>query len=570
MVSRRSVLVAVVCGAAMAGCGESTGVLIEVSRDESVPADIGRLAFHVGIDGVIPDDPTRFVDPSPEADIRLDGRDLAEDPYRLLIRPREHPDADVMVAVIAYDRGEVVGFGALDQPVGFVDGEVAMWPVVLGAELPAGFGSTDTGCVTWVTDAGDSVTIGRPRDQDCDGWTDDDCNDVDPDINPAANETCGNDIDEDCDQQADENVDEDSDLVTTCDGDCNDRDERVSPAAEEQCDGIDNNCDAQCDEGHDGDGDTFTGCATKIVDGGTACVSVDKADCDDFDADVSPGAAEVCDGADNDCSGICDDSTAGLDRDGDGFTDCGSLIDHCGLSDFYIDCDDRDGEVHPGAPEVCDGVDNDCDGERLQRAPCFAPDPNQAGTCFSGERDCAEQDGDPGDWSADCQPRNGPLDAVPPEVCDAYAGCETVGSETRPDAASCALESSGLPLVGCSLSYQVSVAQSCGEGAVVLPIIGEPPLCTWAVVGGVEQGDYSVGLRDLLDPDGTPQPSLEVCGAALVVTTRVGGLPGPATVLIARTDPTVPATEFITLFLTPELVDACEPSAELLCQDFPP
>ncbi len=388
-----AVLVAVVCGAAMAGCGSSTGVLIEVSRDESVPAEIGRLAFHVGVDGVIPDDPSRFVDPDPEADVRLDGRDLAADPYRLLIRPREHPDADVMVAVVAYSSGEVVGFGALDQPVGFVDGEVAMWPVVLGAELPAGFGSTDTGCVTWVTDAGDSVTIGRPRDQDCDGWSDDDCNDLDPDINPAANETCGNDIDEDCDQQADENVDEDGDLVTTCDGDCDDRDERVSPAAEEQCDGIDNDCDAQCDEGHDGDGDTYTACATKIVDGGAACVGVDTADCDDLDADAHPGAAEVCDGVDNDCSGTCDDSTAGLDRDGDGFTDCGSLTDHCGLSDLQRDCDDRNGAVHPGAAEVCDGVDNDCDGERLQRGPCFAPDPNVPDTCFFGERDCAEDDG---------------------------------------------------------------------------------------------------------------------------------------------------------------------------------
>ncbi len=105
---------------------------------------------------------------------------------------------------------------------------------------------------------------------------------------------------------------------------------------------------------------------------------------------------------------------------------------------------------------------------------------------------------------------------------------------------------------------------------MALPIIGEPPLCTWAVVGGVEQGDYSVGLRDLLNPDGTPQPSLEVCGAALVVATRVDGLPGPETVLIARTDPTVPVTEFFTLFLTPDLVNGCEPSAELLCQDFPP
>ncbi len=106
---------------------------------------------------------------------------------------------------------------------------------------------------------------------------------------------------------------------------------------------------------------------------------------------------------------------------------------------------------------------------------------------------------------------------------------------------------------------------------VALPTIGEPPLCTWAVVGGVEQGDYQVGLRDILDPDGTPQPSLELCDAALVVTTRVAGA---AVAALGAACPHRPEpsrlTEFFTVSLNPDLVDDCEPPAGLECQDFPP
>ena len=71
-------------------------------------------------------------------------------------------------------------------------------------------------------------------------------------------------------------------------------------------------------------------------------------DCDDSDAAVYPGAEEVCDGKDNDC----DDAlpTAEADDDYDGYRLCSG------------DCDDTDNRVHPGAREVCDGKDNDCDG----------------------------------------------------------------------------------------------------------------------------------------------------------------------------------------------------------------
>jgi len=82
------------------------------------------------------------------------------------------------------------------------------------------------------------------------------------------------------------------------------------------------------------------------------CDIPDLIDCDDDNAAVHPGAIELCDGLDNDCdpAGLVDD----VDIDGDGFisSECGGL-----------DCDDNDEDAHPERPESCDFADNDCDGE---------------------------------------------------------------------------------------------------------------------------------------------------------------------------------------------------------------
>jgi hypothetical protein len=98
----------------------------------------------------------------------------------------------------------------------------------------------------------------------------------------------------------------------------------------------------------------------------------DDTDCDDGDRGVHPGAPETCDGADQDCDGLVDgddpDLVDGLpyfrDQDGDGFGDGQTTA--CaweeGLALRDGDCDDGDADIHPGATERCDEVDDDCDG----------------------------------------------------------------------------------------------------------------------------------------------------------------------------------------------------------------
>ncbi len=96
-------------------------------------------------------------------------------------------------------------------------------------------------------------------------------------------------------------------------------------------------------------------------------------DCDDEDAAVNPGAQEVCDGIDNDCDELIDDeddyllgaTTWYADGDADGFGDTDDTLQACDQPSGHAaeggDCDDGDAAAHPGAQEVCDGADNDCD-----------------------------------------------------------------------------------------------------------------------------------------------------------------------------------------------------------------
>jgi hypothetical protein len=166
-------------------------------------------------------------------------------------------------------------------------------------------------------------------------------------------------------------------------GDCDDTNADISPEGIEICDGIDNNCDGQIDE----DLALFTYYRDADADGfGDPLVSLDTCrmmppagyvdndlDCDDQLMGVNPDAVEVCDGIDNNCDGQIDEDLALFtyfkDMDADGFGDPLLSLDTClmtppvGYVDNDLDCDDLLMAINPDAVEVCDGIDNNCDGE---------------------------------------------------------------------------------------------------------------------------------------------------------------------------------------------------------------
>ncbi len=261
--------------------------------------------------------------------------------------------------------------------------------------------------LTWYADRdGDGYGDETTTDVGCEAPTgyvanDNDCDDYNSAINPGEREDCGNGIDDDCDGTADDPdtlyADTDGDgygdagsTITSCESvsgyvtdgtDCDDLDATIYPGADEHCDGVDTDCDGDLDEDDaldvltwyadtdsDGYGDAYS--MDLACDQPSGYVS-DSSDCDDTVDSTNPGADEYCDGVDNDCDGTADESDAVdaatwyADTDSDSYGDPAMSVLGCSAPSGYVsddtDCNDTDANTYPGATEVCDEVDNDCD-----------------------------------------------------------------------------------------------------------------------------------------------------------------------------------------------------------------
>ena len=180
------------------------------------------------------------------------------------------------------------------------------------------------------------------------------------------------DIDHDgiCDNVDDSDDDGVVDIYDVCPG--------FDDTLDTDADGIPDDCD-NCPlnpvtDQYDGDGDGY----------GLPC------DCDDNDPTVNPDADEYCNGIDDDCDGYTDDYTSidaqtfWVDADGDGHGDVYSpSVDACEAPVGHVtragDCNDADVAINPDAPEKCDDIDQNCDGNPIiEGCPV---DPVRSGGC---------------------------------------------------------------------------------------------------------------------------------------------------------------------------------------------
>ncbi|MSP90574.1 MAG: hypothetical protein EXR79_02025, partial [Myxococcales bacterium] len=221
----------------------------------------------------------------------------------------------------------------------------------------------------------------------------DDCNDTVASSNPGVAETCDN-VDTNCNGLVDESCDDDNDnycesgltitgVPATCTaggGDCNDATSGVKPGpvTTENCaTPFDDNCDGSLDGLNalgctkfyiDADGDGYGTAVFEcrcVGNPGTKAVATQSGDCNDANPAVSSfGSAETCDNTDNNCNSIVDE---GCDDDKDGYCDntikvtsnvvCPNTPVTGGNGN---DCNDAATSVNPGAPELCDNLDNNC------------------------------------------------------------------------------------------------------------------------------------------------------------------------------------------------------------------
>jgi hypothetical protein len=260
--------------------------------------------------------------------------------------------------------------------------------------------------------------------------------------------------------------DDDNDGVVD-DDDCEPFDGAISPNAEEVCNGIDDNCNSAVDDGFpDSNGDGVADCVEEDSDGdavfdyedncpadknpaqtnsdddalGDACDDdddnddwKDDVDCGPTNPAIYPDAFELCNGLDDNCDGVADE---GLLEETCGTGICAVTVQTC-VEGESLECV----PVDIATNEICDGLDNDCDGATDE----------ELGTISCGEGVCATEaeicvDGAPGECA--------PLDIAAKEKCDGLDNdCDGVTDEE-------------LGTIACGFGECATEVPACDAGAV--------------------------------------------------------------------------------------------------------
>jgi hypothetical protein len=333
-----------------------------------------------------------------------------------------------------------------------------------------------------------------------------DCDDEDPLINLLADEVCDG-VDNNCDDNIDENP---VGIGTPCDtgfaGQCatglvecitGGQFCTPQPPTDEVCDAIDNDCDDIIDEDPtdpatfylDADEDLFGNPDVTV----TGCQPPEgyvrePNDCDDANPSIRPGAGEVCNAVDDNCDGVVDElpavGTIPLypDADGDGFGTSSAPINACAAPEGFSadggDCNDGDVSVNPGAAELCNLLDDDCDGavdEGVTPRWYADRDGDRAGDPGSFIDQCTAPDGYVADAS-DCNDSTLYIGPGQPELCDGFDNnCNTLTDESGCPSGCAGRTYGGRGYMFCwgdgnQLSYANAETRCAANGMVLAPI----------------------------------------------------------------------------------------------------
>ncbi|MBM4352776.1 MAG: hypothetical protein FJ109_03120 [Deltaproteobacteria bacterium] len=399
---------------------------------------------------------------------------------------------------------------AYDGGPGFPDPEDASMNLSADAHDSAMNDDGKNWCASEQSTPGTCGLLGTPGfpnpmcDADGDGFSPPggDCDDSNALVFPGAAEKC-NGIDDDCSGVADDPFPA---LGMPCDGPDPDSCEggtytcapdgmdvecvNEDPAGiKELCDGKDNNCDGSIDEGFPSLGQPCDGGDADLCPNGKYTCKADGSGTECVNENPS-GVIELCDGKDNDCDGDIDEDFPLLGQvcDGPDSDQCKNGKYACGSGGLLVECAN---ENPANIPELCDGKDNDCDGgidedfSMLGQA-CDGPDGD---VCKNGTWTCASG------GTAECANEN-PADIK--ELCDGQDNdcdgavdegdvcCKQLGAQCNADGGCC----SGICNVGCCAAPCQPDGWACNGSILEMRdfYCGEGGVCKYSVTGSSDCG----------------------------------------------------------------------------------